>query len=97
MLVCTRREDIETVMLVSSSPRLAQLASVNWRIDVSISTSSMSRHLQPSVILQLVLTDGRLFSFELSLTHFHMLRFDVALVLKEMDDLLNRPTLRLLD
>lgn len=77
------------------------MSSLSWRVDVSISTSSLSRTLEPSVILSMRLSDdgdhdsNRLVSFELSLASFHLLRFNVAIVLKEMDDLLNRQVFKL--
>ena len=66
-------------------------------MDVSISTSSLSRTLEPTIILQMHLSNDQKQSFELSLSSFHLLRFNVAFVLKEIEDLLNRPTLKLPD
>jgi hypothetical protein len=47
--------------------------------------------------MQLRMSDGRVSSFEISLSSFNILRFNVSLVLKEMEDLLNRPALKLND
>ena len=83
--------------LFKTRPQLASLKSLNWRIDVSISTSSLSRVLEPSIIIQMHLSNDERVSFELSLSSFHLLRFNVAMVLKEMDDLMSRQMFKLLD
>lgn len=64
---------------------------------VSISTSSLSRTLEPSIIIEFILSNDQKFSFEMSLASFHLLRFNVAFVLKEMDDVLNRQMFKLLE
>ena len=78
-------------------PQYPSLKSVSWRVDVSISNSSLSRTLEPTILLQMHLSDGQTISFEMSLNSFHLLRFNVAFVLKEIEDLLARPTLKLPD
>jgi hypothetical protein len=69
----------------------------SWRVDVSVSTSSLSRTLEPSVLISLTLSHGRVVSFEMSLAAFHLLRFNVTLVLKEMEDLLGKQLFKLTD
>ena len=68
---------------------------MDWRLDVIISTSSINRTLEPSIIVQMHLSNGKKISFEMSLANFSLLRFNVALVLKEMDDILNRQIFKL--
>jgi hypothetical protein len=97
-----RKQDIADLLppgLVSkcTTPQYPRIKRVNWRVDVSISTSSLSKTMEPCVLVQLNLTDDRLVCFEIALVNFHVLRFNVALVLKEMDDLLNRQIFRLID
>jgi hypothetical protein len=70
---------------------------MSWRVDVSISTSSLIRTLEPSILIELNLSDGRIVLFETPLNVFHLLRFNIALVLKEMNDLLNKQIFKLLD
>jgi COMM domain containing 5 len=91
-----RRESIEHKLL-SACPQRISLKSLNWAINVSISTSSLSRTLEPSVLFKMHLSNDEIISFEMTLNKFHELRFNVTLVLKEMDDILNRQMFRLLD
>nr|XP_004673198.2 COMM domain-containing protein 5-like [Jaculus jaculus] len=58
-----------------------------WRVDVAISTSAQTRSLQPSVLMQLKLSDGSAYRFEVPMAKFQELRYNVALVLKEMAEL----------
>lgn len=89
-----RREIIEGCLL-NASPKYPFMQNFNWRIDVSISTSSLSRTLESIILVQMQLSDGRIVSFEITLAAFHNLRFNVAMILKEMDDLLNRQMFKL--
>lgn len=73
-----------------SAPSQLKATMINWRVDVSISTSSLSKTLEPSVIMELTLSNGQVVSFEIPMGMFHVFRFNVALVIKEMDDILNR-------
>ena len=91
---CKRKENID-MKLLNLTPRYPSLDAFNWRIDVSISTSSLIRSLGPSVLIQVHLSDGSKKSFSMSLSSFHLLRFNVAFVLKEMEDVLKRPIFKL--
>ncbi|XP_012503592.1 PREDICTED: COMM domain-containing protein 5 [Propithecus coquereli] len=66
---------------------LPHMADFRWRVDVAISTSTLARSLQPSVLMQLKLSDGSAHRFEVPTAKFQELRYSVALVLKEMADL----------
>lgn len=66
---------------------LPHVSYFRWRVDVAISTSAQSRSLQPSVLMQLKLTDGSAHRFEVPIAKFQELRYSVALVLKEMAEL----------
>ncbi|KAM4586123.1 COMM domain-containing protein 5 isoform 2-T2 [Fundulus diaphanus] len=50
-----------------NDPHLPTLEEFKWRVDVSISTSSLAKALQPSVLMQLKLSDGSFQRFEASL------------------------------
>ena len=63
---------------------------MDWRVDVSISTSSLIRTLEPTVLIKLKLSDGRKIAFEMNIKKFHMLRYNIATILKEIDDVENR-------
>lgn len=66
---------------------LPHMSDFRWRLDVAISTSSQARSLQPSVLMQLKLSDGSAHRFEVPIAKFQELRYLVALVLKEMAEL----------
>nr|AAF14877.1 hypothalamus protein HT002 [Homo sapiens] len=76
---------------------LPHVADFRWRVDVAISTSALARSLQPSVLMQLKLSDGSAYRFEVPTAKFQELRYSVALVLKEMADLEKRCERRLQD
>ncbi|XP_023120997.1 COMM domain-containing protein 5 [Amphiprion ocellaris] len=78
-------------------PQLPTVADFKWRVDVAISTSSLARALQPSVLMQMKLSDGSFHRFEVPVSKFQDLRYNVALILKEMNDLEKRSILKIQD
>ncbi|XP_057706615.1 COMM domain-containing protein 5 [Corythoichthys intestinalis] len=78
-------------------PHLPTLDEFKWRVDVAISTSSLARALQPSVLMNMKLSNGSVHQFEVPTSKFHELRYNVALILKEMNDLEKRSILRIQD
>uniref|UniRef100_F6QHB0 COMM domain-containing protein 5 n=1 Tax=Xenopus tropicalis TaxID=8364 RepID=F6QHB0_XENTR len=91
-----RRPILENAAL-KHGVRLPALEDMRWRVDVAISTSSLSRALQPSILVQLKLSDGTSHRFEVPVAKFQELRYNVALILKEMNDLEKRSILRIQD
>nr|XP_033801897.1 COMM domain-containing protein 5 isoform X2 [Geotrypetes seraphini] len=59
--------------------------------------SSLARALQPSILMQLKLSDKTSHRFEVPVAKFHELRYNVALILKEMNDLEKRSILKIQD
>lgn len=78
-------------------PHLPTIEDFKWRVDVAISTSSLARALQPSVLMQMKLSDGNFHRFEVPVSKFQELRYNVALILKEMNDLEKRSILKIQD
>ncbi|XP_051810191.1 COMM domain-containing protein 5 isoform X1 [Acanthochromis polyacanthus] len=78
-------------------PQLPTVADFKWRVDVAISTSSLARALQPSVLMQMKLSDGSFHRFEVPVSKFQDLRYNVASILKEMNDLEKRSILKIQD
>uniref|UniRef100_UPI00358EC8C5 COMM domain-containing protein 5 n=1 Tax=Myxine glutinosa TaxID=7769 RepID=UPI00358EC8C5 len=74
---------------------LPRLAGCCWRVDVAISTSCLARALQPSVMMNMSLSDGTERRFEVSVNKFQELRYNVALLLKQMVDLENKKILKI--
>uniref|UniRef100_A0A3Q3QQ83 COMM domain-containing protein 5 n=1 Tax=Monopterus albus TaxID=43700 RepID=A0A3Q3QQ83_MONAL len=80
-----------------NDPRLPTIEDFKWRVDVAISTSSLARALQPSVLMQMKLSDGSFHRFEVPVSKFQELRYNMALILKEMNDLEKRSILKIQD
>ncbi|NXC04211.1 COMD5 protein, partial [Orthonyx spaldingii] len=77
--------------------RLPSIQDFKWRVDVAISTSSLARALQPSILMMMKLSDGTAHRFEVPVAKFQELRYNVALILKEMNDLEKRSILKIQD
>ena len=89
----SRRAEIDLAAL-ENRIKLPGLKSFKWRVDVAISTSSLKRALKPSVLMQMTLDNGRIHTFEMPVDQFHKLRYNVAFVLKEIEDLEKRPAMQ---
>ncbi|XP_008546461.1 COMM domain-containing protein 5 [Microplitis demolitor] len=63
------------------------LKSCRWRIDITISTSILSRVMEPTILMEWTLSNGKKYLFELSLSKFHLMRYTVATLLLKMYDL----------
>lgn len=59
-----------------------KLDSMDYRVDVTITTSEMDRVLKPTVLMKIVDDKGDIRTFEMNPEQFHKLRFSVARVLK---------------
>eukprot|EP01120_Amphizonella_sp_Union-15-10_P016274 TRINITY_DN8523_c0_g1_i1.p1 TRINITY_DN8523_c0_g1~~TRINITY_DN8523_c0_g1_i1.p1 ORF type:complete len:228 (-),score=42.27 TRINITY_DN8523_c0_g1_i1:20-703(-) len=68
---------------------------LNWRVDVTITTSTSLRVFKPAILAQMTTTDGKIRTFEMSPDQFHKLRYNVARVLKEIDNVEKLPTLKI--
>ncbi|KAL4631553.1 hypothetical protein GN956_G15564 [Arapaima gigas] len=91
-----RRAALEAT-IKGQAPQLPSMEDLRWRVDVAISTSSLVRALQPSILMQMKLSDGRIHQFEVPVSKFQELRYNVALILKEMNDLEKRSILKIQD
>lgn len=89
-----RRGSMESIAQ-SETFRYPTLKNLKWRVDVTISTSSLSRVLKPSVLMEMSLSDGSIKTFEMQIDQFHQLRYNVAKVLKYMRGLESRAIMNL--
>lgn len=92
----TKRPSVETRQ-IELRPRLPQLQQFKWRVDVAISTSVLNRVLEPSIIMEMTFSNGQTKTFEVPVSQFHQLRYSVAYVLKQMEDLEKRSILKIQD
>ncbi|XP_071489006.1 COMM domain-containing protein 5-like [Diadema antillarum] len=77
--------------------RFPRLDNFRWRVDVAISTSALSRSLEPTIMAEMSLSDGSKHTFELPVSKFHELRYNVASLVKEMEDLEKKNILKIQD
>jgi hypothetical protein len=80
-----KRERLELeASSLATRTRLPRLEGLTWRVDVTISSSSLLRVFRPSIMMQMALSDGRIKTFDVSVEQFHQLRYNVAKVLRDM-------------
>ncbi|XP_015678084.1 COMM domain-containing protein 5 [Protobothrops mucrosquamatus] len=96
-VVFGNRRPLLEAALQKQGNRLPGIDDFKWRVDVTISTSSLARALQPSILMQLKLSDGSAHRFEVPVAKFQELRYNIALILKEMNDLEKRSILKIQD
>ncbi|XP_050314614.1 uncharacterized protein LOC126749045 [Anthonomus grandis grandis] len=60
---------------------------IKWRIDISLLNSTLLNKLAPNILISIQLKNGQSYTIELNHKAFHILRFNVALALKEMKNL----------
>lgn len=92
----SRRAVLEAAS-INNAPRKPTIVDFKWRIDVGISTTSLSRVLEPVVAASMTLSNGETKNFEMSVTKFQELRYNVATVMKEVEDLEKRSILKIQD
>lgn len=74
------RFDIENTALVNRI-RFPRLEKLRWRVDVIISSGSLSRVLRPTILMQMILSNKVIKTFEVSIEQFSQLRLGVAKVI----------------
>lgn len=74
----------------SGDDALPTLDDLRWRLDVTISTSTLHRVLRPQLTLQTTLSDGSVQAFHANRQRFNELRYVAAKCLKEIEDLETR-------
>jgi len=87
-----QKTDRQPASRKSSLPKLDLL---RWRVDVGISTSVLSRVLEPTIVIAIKLDVGKLETFEVPVSKFNELRFNVTTVLREMEELEKRSILKI--
>lgn len=65
-------------------PRFPRVDETRWRVDVTLSSSSLTRSMRPSVLMQLSMSDGSVRTFEVAGDKFHGLRYSIAKVLHDV-------------
>lgn len=74
-----------------------KLERFRWRVDVTISNGSLTKVMRPSVTMQMILGDGRIYRFEVSVEQLNQLRYGVAKLLHDMRVMERHPIMRITD
>eukprot|EP01094_Clydonella_sp_ATCC50884_P010230 TRINITY_DN1979_c2_g1_i4.p1 TRINITY_DN1979_c2_g1~~TRINITY_DN1979_c2_g1_i4.p1 ORF type:complete len:204 (+),score=75.87 TRINITY_DN1979_c2_g1_i4:228-839(+) len=82
-----KHSDDVSAAVLERTLRYPSVQQIRHRVDVAISSSAMSMVLKPSVLMEMELSTGEKHMFEISPLRFQQLRYNVAKVLKEMQDL----------
>ena len=88
------RFDLEQAA-VAQQVRFPRLDGLQWRVDVGISTSAMQKALQPNILMQMTLSNGKIKTFEVPLEQFHLLRYNTAKALQDMRKISRHPMMRI--
>eukprot|EP01031_Cornospumella_fuschlensis_P025604 gene25604-30922_t len=91
----TLRLPLEQTMVSTKRISFAKLQKLRWRIDVCISTGSLSRVMRPQILMQMVTREGAVHTFEVSAEQFNQLRYSVAKVLSDMSGMERHPIIRI--
>ena len=81
--VKAQRAAMEAVA-VADAHRFPSIDDLRWRCDVAISTTNVARVLKPSVTMNVRLSNGDVHQFEMSVERVGELRYNLAKMLKEM-------------
>ncbi len=90
------RPSIEKLLIINRI-KYPTITKLRWRIDVIISSGSLSKVMKPSIIVQLILSNGNIKTFEMSTEQFNQLRYSAAKVLYEMQAIDRHPIVKILN
>jgi len=102
LIKVTRRSQTEAAELamLNISQRRSELHyptldEFRWRVDVCISSQSQSRVLRPTLLFRMKTSQGKTHQFEVTVEKFHELRYNVAKILKDMEEIEKAPILKI--
>ncbi|XP_057672900.1 uncharacterized protein LOC130904252 [Diorhabda carinulata] len=81
------REEIILNLQKNYSKDFGKLSSLKWRIDISLSQSVLAKRIPNFLVFSMTLTNGKKYIIEMDPRMFHKLRFNIALILNELDSL----------
>lgn len=80
---------------VENRVRAPSLTSFRWRVDVAISTETLQKVFKPTILCETTTSNGETKTFEMPVEQFHHLRYNVAKVLRNMEEVERHPIMRL--
>ncbi|UJR22452.1 hypothetical protein I4U23_025510 [Adineta vaga] len=97
ILFGSKRDQLYNIVQEYDRPRLPLLKSFDWNLDVTLTTASLSRCIEPLLFFKFRTNDNRILTFEVPIKRFNELRYNTALILKEMEEIDGKQTLKLLE
>lgn len=88
----------ESVVALAPNRNLgnAHVKQVSWRIDLALTSAKVKSMLQPTVCMRMMLDNGSVVSFEMSVERFQQLRYAVAKALAALHELQRHPMSKLM-
>mmetsp|Transcript_25348 Transcript_25348/g.47624 ORF Transcript_25348/g.47624 Transcript_25348/m.47624 type:complete len:258 (-) Transcript_25348:8-781(-) len=80
---------------IKNRVRAPSLTSFRWRVDVAISTETLQKVFKPTILCETTTSNGETKTFEMPIEQFHHLRYNVAKVLRNMEEVERHPIMRL--
>ncbi|KAG5886352.1 hypothetical protein JTB14_000454 [Gonioctena quinquepunctata] len=80
-------DEITTNLINSHNTDFGKLLILKWRIDISLSNSSLVKKVPMNLLLSLTLKNGKKYRIKVDAKEFHRLRFNIAVIFKEMNSL----------
>jgi hypothetical protein len=81
-------------LAVSTGEVIPSFDRLQWRVDVTISNNKLVRVFKPNLFFQFTTDNGQIQQFECSVERFQELRYEIAKLLKAMQDLAQHPTIQ---
>ncbi|KAF5300382.1 hypothetical protein FQR65_LT01003 [Abscondita terminalis] len=81
--VAKHKPSINSICLTN----VTKMSGFKWRIDISFASGFVKKKVPPTIIVNLQLSSGQKYVFEIDLKMFYKLRFNIALAIKEMNSL----------
>lgn len=82
--------------LQTTQVSIPHLHRFKWRVDITISSSTVQKIFRPTLLVTLIDTNGNMKTFEMSVQQFHGLRYKVAKALLAMQEVERHPIIRII-
>ncbi|XP_019873454.1 COMM domain-containing protein 5 [Aethina tumida] len=80
----SNREDVVNKIQFATHTDFGKLSYLKWRIDISLVNSTLVKKVPTSVILSVSMKNQRKITITVDAKNYHKLRFNIALILKEL-------------
>ncbi|XP_023024347.2 COMM domain-containing protein 5 [Leptinotarsa decemlineata] len=73
--------------LMDNHTDFGKMSLFKWRIDISLSNSTLVKKVPMNLLVSLTMKNGKNLKIKIEAKEFHRLRFNIALILKELNSL----------